>query len=112
MPESPNLGAHWDGRATTFCVWAPDHREVAVVLDDGGTRTLTQSAAGYWSGTFADVAPGHRYRYRLDGDEARTFPDPASRFQPLGVHGPSEVIDPAAFAWTDAQWVPPELPDL
>jgi len=112
MPESPNLGAHWDGRATTFCVWAPDHREVAVVLADGQTRTLTQSATGYWSATFADVRPGHRYGYRLDGDEARTFPDPASRFQPLGVHGPSEVVDPAAFAWTDAQWVAPELPDL
>jgi len=55
MPESSNLGAHWDGRATTFCVWAPDHREVAVVLDDGQTRTLTQSATGYWSATFADV---------------------------------------------------------
>jgi maltooligosyltrehalose trehalohydrolase len=113
MPEPLNLGAHWDGHATTFCVWAPDHRLVAVVVDDTGrTRPLTASDTGYWSATFDDIGPGHRYRYRLDEDDARTFPDPASRFQPLGVHGPSEVIDPAAFAWTDAHWVAPVLPDL
>src|SRR5215213_4573734 len=47
--------------------------------------------------------PAFGYRYRLDGD--RTLPDPASRFQPEGVHGPSEVIDPRAFAWTDPGWM-------
>src|SRR5262249_29310787 len=46
--------------------------------------------------------PGDRYRYRVDG--RGPFPDPASRFQPEGVHGPSEVVDPHAFAWSDAGW--------
>ena len=47
--------------------------------------------------------PGTLYRYRF-GDGAERFPDPASRFQPLGPHGPSQVVDPTAFAWTDAAW--------
>ena len=46
------------------------------------------------------VGAGARYRYRLDGG-TDTYPDPASRFQPEGPHGPSEVVDPAAFPWTD-----------
>jgi maltooligosyltrehalose trehalohydrolase len=49
-----------------------------------------------------DIGAGARYRYRLDGGDA--CPDPASRFQPDGVHGSSEVVDPAAFAWTDQNW--------
>jgi maltooligosyltrehalose trehalohydrolase len=57
-------------------------------------------------GWFAAVAPGvgagARYRFRLDGADA--FPDPASRSQPDGVHGPSEVVDPSAFRWTDDGW--------
>ena len=48
------------------------------------------------------LAAGARYRYRIDGEGP--YPDPASRFQPEGVHGPSEVIDPAWFAWTDGGW--------
>jgi maltooligosyltrehalose trehalohydrolase len=48
------------------------------------------------------IGAGVRYRYRLDGGHA--FPDPSSRFQPEGVHGPSEVVDPAAFSWTDQEW--------
>src|SRR5205823_3386241 len=46
---------------------------------------------------------GTRYRFRLDGEQA-LYPDPASRFQPDGVHGPSQVIDPGAFRWTDGAW--------
>lgn len=56
---------------------------------------------GYFEVTIEDAGPGTRYSYRLPGDRDR--PDPASRYQPEGVHGPSEVIDPA-FDWTDAGW--------
>ena len=49
------------------------------------------------------MAPGTRYRFRLDGGD-HLYPDPASRFQPDGPHGPSEVIDPPTFRWTDADW--------
>src|SRR5439155_16852125 len=46
---------------------------------------------------------GTRYRYRL-GDDDRGYPDPASRFQPEGPHGPSEIVDPRAFEWSDDSW--------
>jgi maltooligosyltrehalose trehalohydrolase len=54
--------------------------------------------------------PGARYKYRLDGGDS--FPDPASRYQPDGVHGPSQVVDPAAFTWTDSDWQGIPLDDL
>jgi maltooligosyltrehalose trehalohydrolase len=93
------------GGGVHFRVWAPDHDGVELVLDaPGGARTerLTRESGGYWSTHVADAAAGTRYRYRVDG--AGPFPDPASRFQPEGPHGPSEVVDPGAFAWTDAAW--------
>lgn len=63
---------------------------------------LEPEGNGYFSGLVRQGVAGDRYRYRLDGGEA--YPDPASRFQPDGPHGPSEVIDPSAFAWADAGW--------
>ena len=70
---------------------------------DGGATALEREADGYFAGLVANAGPGTRYRFRLDGD-ADLYPDPASRFQPEGPHGPSEVVDPAAFRWTDADW--------
>ncbi len=90
-----------------FRVWAPKRRRVEVVLEPGGpgagtTAPLEPEGGGYFSGRAAAARAGSRYRYRLDGGEA--FPDPASRFQPEGPHGPSEVVDPGAFAWSDRGW--------
>jgi len=90
------------GGGVHFRVWAPGHRKIEVVLEGGPTVALAPEAGGYWSGLVAQALPGHRYRYRIDGEGP--FPDPASRFQPEGPHGPSEVVDPAAFAWTDHGW--------
>ena len=59
-------------------------------------------AAGYFSGS-ADVGSGALYRYHLEG-ENQSYPDPASRFQPDGPHGPSQVVDPTSFRWSDAEW--------
>ncbi len=109
------LGALYDGSGTAFRIWAPDARRIDLVLDANGSqdvRALAAGECGYWHGRFADVAPGARYRFRMDGDEARTFPDPAARFQPDGVHGASAVVDPRGFVWTDATWTPPPLPQL
>ena len=64
---------------------------------------LTPEASGYFSGLVAGADAGTLYRYRLDG-EAALYPDPASRFQPRGPHGPSQVIDPAIFDWHDSLW--------
>jgi maltooligosyltrehalose trehalohydrolase len=94
-----------------FRVWAPRRKRVEAVLETGaaaGTHELTPEADGYFAGRVPAAAAGDRYRYRLDGGPA--FPDPASRFQPEGPHGPSEVIDPAAYAWTDAGWRGVSLP--
>lgn len=62
---------------------------------------LQAEGNGYFSALIATASSGSLYRYRLDGEAA--FPDPASRFQPEGPHGPSRVVDPS-FAWTDAGW--------
>lgn len=116
------LGAVCDGSSTEFRVWAPDAGVVELVLYRRGpgnaavggpddVRALTRETDGYWSGRFREGA-GSLYKFKLDGDERRTFPDPASRFQPEGVHGPSEVIDPARFRWTDRGWSPPPLERL
>src|SRR5205085_4854707 len=57
---------------------------------------------GHFEITIPGVGAGDRYLYRLDGGKER--PDPASRSQPEGVHGPSEVVDPDHFHWTDQNW--------
>lgn len=90
-------------RGTHFRVWAPKRRTVEVVLD-GAQRgvPLEPEGNGYFSGFLRDVGAGARYRYRLDG--GGVYPDPAARFQPDGPHGPSQVVDPGAFGWTDSQW--------
>lgn len=109
---SGNLGAVplGDGRVR-FRVWAPRCRRVHVeVVHPRSTRvTLRPSAGGYFIGT-ARAEAGFRYFYLLDG--ARRRPDPASRSLPEGVHGPSEVVDTRAFAWTDAAWRGLPLTDM
>jgi maltooligosyltrehalose trehalohydrolase len=62
---------------------------------------MTRTEGGYFQIQLDDIHPGSRYLYRINGEKER--PDPASRFQPLGVHGPSEVVDPA-FDWNDVTW--------
>jgi maltooligosyltrehalose trehalohydrolase len=74
------------------------------VLDpDGSAVDLAREEGGYFAGLIAGGSAGARYRFRLDG-QPTLFPDPASRFQPSGPHGPSQVVDPTAFAWTDGAW--------
>ena len=91
------------GGAVHFRVWAPDRSRVEAVIEGASRPALLRAEpGGYFAGLAPGVQPGTRYRYRLDGGE--TFPDPASRFQPEGPHGPSEVIDPASFNWTDRAW--------
>jgi maltooligosyltrehalose trehalohydrolase len=94
-----------------FRVWAPRRRRVEVVLEGGADATrrgplavgLEAEGNGYFSGRAAAAGAGARYRFRLDGEQT-LCPDPASRFQPDGIHGPSQVVDPGAFRWTDGDW--------
>jgi len=86
-----------------FRVWAPRARRVELAVDTAGGQLAAMQPEG--DGVFAAFAAGASagadYRYILDG--GRSFPDPVSRWQPHGVHGPSRVLDPA-FAWSDANW--------
>ncbi|WP_267425405.1 MULTISPECIES: malto-oligosyltrehalose trehalohydrolase [unclassified Curtobacterium] len=85
-----------------YAVWAPKPERVRLVVD--GTEYPLERGSDDWWGTDA-VMPvvGARYGFRIDDDDA-VRPDPRSRFQPEGVHGPSEVVDPERFAWTDESW--------
>jgi maltooligosyltrehalose trehalohydrolase len=86
-----------------FRVWAPRAAAVQVHLlePDGRRVTLDRRDDGYYEGVVPGVRAGARYRYVLGG--SAEYPDPASRLQPEGVHGPSQVVDPA-FTWGDAGW--------
>lgn len=90
-----------------FRVWAPNKKTVAVVIEDGRSKgmdiKLMPEGNGYFSGKTEETGNGTLYRYRLDGNE-NLYPDPASRFQPQGPHGPSQVTDPGTFEWTDSDW--------
>lgn len=93
-------------KGVDFRVWAPAVGDVAVVLEQDGqaveTRPLTPAGDGVFTLRWPDLRAGTHYRYRLGG--GGPFPDPASRSQPQGVHGPSAVVDPSAFAWSDHAW--------
>ncbi len=88
-----------------FSLWAPRAKQISVRIL-GGSRArehrLDRGRDGVHSATVPGVRPGARYVFRLDG--ARDRPDPVSRSQPEGVHGPSRVVDPRAFRWTDGGW--------
>jgi maltooligosyltrehalose trehalohydrolase len=84
-------------------VWAPAAREVDVVFEGGAAAApLRREGGGYFSALVGPAKPGARYRFRLDGGDA--FPDPASRWQPEGPHGPSEVVALDAYDWGDTAW--------
>ena len=96
------VGAEVTSGGTHFRVWAPKRSRLAVVAgEDDRELSLEKDAAGYFSGFFRDLPAGSRYQFRVD-DDPKLYPDPASRFQPSGPHGPSEVVDATGFAWQDS----------
>jgi len=105
-PVGADLSA---GGGVHFRVWAPGRRKVAVVLEAGPGSPATvplepeSNTEGYFSRRIDSAAAGTRYRYRLD-DGDYLYPDPASRFQPEGVHKSSEVVDAAAYRWNKPDW--------
>ena len=111
-PFGTFLGARpGDGNRCEFRVWAPDVErvEVHIVAPKDRRVALTRNADGYHEGMVDDCPAGTRYLFNLGGDRER--PDPASRLQPDGVHGPSEVVD-SKFEWHDAAWKGIALEDL
>ena len=100
-----SLGATFVGQSRCrFLLWAPHAQAVQLVLLSPRHKVVLMQrlSHGYQQAVLKDVKPGTRYHFRLD--DKRELPDPASRFQPDGVHGPSEVSDPA-FAWRDDGWL-------
>lgn len=107
------IGAHYQGNdRCDFRVWAPWPQRVELRIMPPRERTLAMESdrAGYWQATVEGAPPGSRYVYVLEGTTLR--PDPASHFQPEGVHGPSEVVNHSAFPWTDAGWEGVGLEDM
>ncbi len=95
------IGAEISGENEThFRVWAPKAKKLAVVSDNKA-YPLTSETGGYFAGT-AQCRAGALYKFQINDGDA--FPDPASRLQPDGPHGPSCVVDPFSFKWTDANW--------
>jgi maltooligosyltrehalose trehalohydrolase len=89
--------------ACSFLVWAPRARSVEVRIVEPRERAVPMQGAGcgYFHAVVEGISAGALYRYRLDGENER--PDPASRYQPRGVHGPSQIID-SSFKWNDSRW--------
>jgi len=117
------IGAEVLDGGVHFRVWAPRRKSVDIVSNGGtgyslstarsaavsdGAVPLEPEPGGYFSGFLLGIAAGALYRFRVD--EGERLPDPTSRFQPQGPHGPSEIVDPAAFAWTHQAWRGLELP--
>ncbi|MEZ4502652.1 MAG: malto-oligosyltrehalose trehalohydrolase [Dehalococcoidia bacterium] len=102
----PSLGAWLDEDGVRFRVWATNASSVAVRIEaprsHAGDHPIEAEGDGFFTGRVAGIGADARYRYVLDGESA--FPDPASRFQPDGVHGASAVVDPSAFEWHDEEW--------
>jgi maltooligosyltrehalose trehalohydrolase len=120
------LGAVFEHGRTTFRVWAPERNRVELIelasgrspsvhaTDPGiihAVHPLTRDSEGYWTSRRTTLGAGTLYKFRLDGRSDETFPDPASRYQPYGVHGPSAVVDPT-FRWTDGSWKVPDFDRL
>jgi maltooligosyltrehalose trehalohydrolase len=102
MLARPRLGANpLLAGGVVFAAWAPGCDRVELECD-GRRREMEREEDGVWQAVVWSAGPGSRYRYWIDG--AGPFPDPYARSLPEGVHGPAEVVDPAAFAWSDDGW--------
>jgi maltooligosyltrehalose trehalohydrolase len=91
-----------------FRVWAPDAQTVQLRLEDSGNvLAMKPENGGWWCVDVAEADAGLDYWFVLDGGEP--LPDPRSPWQAFGVHGPSRVVNHAAFKWTDRRWQAPPL---
>src|SRR5574337_1022729 len=106
MGWQPSLGAWPAADGVHFRVWAPEAHDLQLLIEsrDGCTaiHCPVRQPDGTFSLTVSAAHSGDYYAYRIDG--RGPFPDPASRFQPEGVHGPSMIVDPTAFRWHDRTW--------
>jgi maltooligosyltrehalose trehalohydrolase len=98
-----DLGANVTYQGVRFRVWAPMVSSISLrVMGKPDDIPMSSEPKGHFTALLVNGKPGARYHYVLDGDRVR--PDPVSRSQPDGVHGPSEVVDPGLFKWEDQDW--------
>ena len=103
-------GARLTQEGTYFSVWAPQAEHVDIIIyrsedsceQHSTVHSMSKSEDGIFRTLVDEANEGALYKYRVDGKGP--FPDPASRFQPKGVHGPSKVVNFGGFKWTDAGW--------
>lgn len=103
------IGAEFTRDGVSFRIWAPSQNTLSIQVERENSLPLKKDADGYFCGSIPGLRSGARYRIRLDSGEL--IADPASRFQPEGPHGPSQVVDPLRFTWTDEHWVGRKLED-
>jgi maltooligosyltrehalose trehalohydrolase len=100
---SLGLGANVTSKGVRFRVWAPKVSSLSLrVVGESKDILMVPEGNGFLTTFIKGLGPEARYHYLLDGNQSR--PDPVSRFQPEGVHGPSEVVDPNLFQWEDKDW--------
>ena len=107
-PWSLSRGATVAADGVRFSVWAPKATRVAVQIEGADAHPLGAAGGGVFEGTIPVARAGTDYRYVLDGT---AVPDPVSRHQPGGVHGPSRVVDPLRYQWKDSGWRGLTMPD-
>ena len=103
--QREQIGSHrLPDESWEFLLWAPNAHSVRLQLcpPDDDLIDMESLPRGYFRANVAEVEEGAQYLYRLD--DHRSLPDPASRFQPQGVHGPSQIVDSSSFRWTDREW--------
>jgi maltooligosyltrehalose trehalohydrolase len=98
----PHVGVHRiSSHEWRFTVWAPQKDKLELIIDGGKPLPMTRDDFGYWTVTSISASAGSHYHYRIDSE--KVLPDPASRWQPDGVHGASAIPDPD-FIWSDSGW--------
>jgi malto-oligosyltrehalose trehalohydrolase len=113
-PKSDRDSSHFDiyhfgpqllknGAGVCFRLWAPDAKHIELIVNQGEPLLMEEKANGWRELLVPQAQIGDRYAFRMGGDELRV-PDPASRYQPNGVHGPSQVMAESDFQWQDSDW--------
>jgi maltooligosyltrehalose trehalohydrolase len=99
-----SISAEIKHNKTIFRVWAPLKKSMSlhIVAPVEALHSMQKEEEGYWSFALDGIPAGTRYYFVPD--EEGDFPDPASPYQPEGVHGPSELIDHEAYEWKDSDW--------
>lgn len=108
-----HIGSFYEGNGhSSFTVWAPLRKKVDLVISEPQKRqvAMERDDMGYWHAHRVPAGPGFLYKYRLD--DSMEYPDPASRFQPKGVHGPSSIVDHNEYVWSDSNWRGVALEDM